>query len=1417
MATNTTPTVDSLVKDFGSFSESMIDFASVTYGEQTAANRVWSDFNISSFSRNWLELVAYMGDQLMFYLDVQGNQAYLSTATLPNAITRLAQQFGYEIPTQQAASGKVNFTTIGPYSIPSQYKVLSGTTEFFTTRAVSGNTSEEVEVDAIQGKLLNQSFVAAGAQNEQFILNDIDVIVDLNNPNIELRSPRFLVNGEEYSVRTTQLDSAPNSKVVIRSVDSRGKMILTAGDGILGRKLVPNESVNVTYRIGGGSVGNLQIGEIDTLSIGLTNVSGVTNATAFSGGVDLLSLDDIKRRIPLSLQTVAGAVDLAGYADILLANFPQVAKASSAINTTQRGVDLDVFVVPQGTSITNITDNQVLKDQLTDFLNKKKTVATKFLIKNAEGLQIDIELELNLRRDASRTALQAEIQNALLALFDLNTGGADGTGTQFAQVVKVSDVFDVLKTIDGISRFEIKKFTCIPRVEAIVGSPNQSFEISEVEVYPNVGVNEWAVLTDQITSPEPANGQIAYTVHKRTLAEATTLAEDSITDSNLDLTLVTGTGIIVNNTEVTDPKNVFQIGQHNGQLLIDSSNNIWLVANTKSKSIVVSAPALNNASITVVANGAYSVVQSFLGKKVAISGLSFTIIYNSKNTFYSPAASFNLIATIGDDFFLDEEQANVGTYGVPVSIVGITPAGAVPGDLVQLDFNGNPNLSGIDNTFVFSDRTGEQFDITTIADNSQSVATYNNFSSLDSQLTLTDTGVNQSLSQEILAESSLSNAFLEAKVYLRKNSSPSGNITVELRSDNAGSPGSLIVASNPVATAILPPSGFNFIAFTFPTAVSLVANTKYHLVVQGDNAYRISYAGLAGSVDVGKDGTSPSYHAATTAANTLQINANNFTVQGTSSGTIQVVDNSIRSMQLAKGSITLLENLFAGGEHRFIINSVSLKAVAGVPGVNEFQIGGSITATRDNLKAAIDASLIGIVTTTSVSTDAIELTAADNVTYRGEAGNAITLVVLDPGAATFQLSGSTLNTGLDGDSITVKSPEYLNNSLVAYTYNSANGIVQYGGSVDLSSVLAGDLFHDASSEFTIISVDDLNNRVTLATALTISNVLDADGLSGSIYGNNRFEFGVSGLVVGATANATATNLAAAILALAGVGATALTDTVTVTSDVSGVIGNNIKLSKTDLGTSNFTLSGDNLSGGTNSDKITVGATILEASLTPGVNKFVVDALVVNTIENLRFAIDGLAAVGATTNSNIITISSATQGSAGNLIALSVSQTIANNVTAGGSTLIGGQDKFALLTYNGSVWTYASPESVAIFEVVISVDNIFVVSKSDANGLQILPQLSIQGAIDSALGKRYYSDAGEVSFLIATKTPNAYIIGADDTDLYGLGTVNGNANSRVDYFIFRTSKYEDDITNLRDKEIPVLITDNIKMTLLGGVN
>ena len=84
--------IDYIQKDFDSAVDAMITFATVNFGPGTSANRLWTNFNTDSFSRNWLEIVAFMADVFFFYFDNQATQTYLQTATIRSAVRNIADQ-----------------------------------------------------------------------------------------------------------------------------------------------------------------------------------------------------------------------------------------------------------------------------------------------------------------------------------------------------------------------------------------------------------------------------------------------------------------------------------------------------------------------------------------------------------------------------------------------------------------------------------------------------------------------------------------------------------------------------------------------------------------------------------------------------------------------------------------------------------------------------------------------------------------------------------------------------------------------------------------------------------------------------------------------------------------------------------------------------------------------------------------------------------------------------------------------------------------------------------------------------------------------------------------------------------------------------------------------------------------------------
>ena len=90
-------------RDFESIKDDLINYAKVYYPD------TYQDFSEASFGSLLMDMVAYTGDVLSFYLDYQANETYLDSAIEKKNLFSLAKQLGYKKPQAFTATGKCAF------------------------------------------------------------------------------------------------------------------------------------------------------------------------------------------------------------------------------------------------------------------------------------------------------------------------------------------------------------------------------------------------------------------------------------------------------------------------------------------------------------------------------------------------------------------------------------------------------------------------------------------------------------------------------------------------------------------------------------------------------------------------------------------------------------------------------------------------------------------------------------------------------------------------------------------------------------------------------------------------------------------------------------------------------------------------------------------------------------------------------------------------------------------------------------------------------------------------------------------------------------------------------------------------------------------------------------------------------------
>jgi hypothetical protein len=927
--------IDYIVKDFNSTVDGLITFATVNYGSGTSANRLWTNFNADSFSRTWLEIVAYVSDVLFFYFDSQATQAYLQTANIRSSVELIAHQFGYTPASATSASGKATFTVTGPVTIPRGFKVQASNGEqFYVVNPVNAISAGDIDADVLQGEIVQEQFVAEGLQAEEFGLRGPNVIRDLDNLNPADISPQVTVNGNSYTlvdsfIRSNGTDTPAvydslgnviggGGRVFTLDTRPDGTPYITFGDGIFGRKLQSGETVTINYRTGGGSAGNIAEDSLVTLIDSSPQVSAVTNNAEFSGGADEQSIEQLRELIPASLRTLERAVAEQDYSDILVANFSEVFAASTEANTQDPGVDLNIYVVPQGIGIPQISDNQLLKNKLTNFIDRRKTVTVQFQILDAFGIDALITLEVFISDTASKSTVSEAIKTAIQDFFDLDTGGADGFGINFAEQILLKDIANTIEDIPGIERFEIKRLSYRPRIDARIIGLVTEYNYSDVTIFPNVSESEWLLaasgsvtrtagtvlfsnvaltgftytsLTGELAYAFPVDlslvapgdqfrdganidfailsvdtvnstltlstgltvnntvananhGSIrsggtsyeALKVFKKLLVEATNLSVDSITDNNLDLSVVKSTATALSARVLLDNSKVYIPGQYatGDYYLVDANGNIWEIDFNDSNTLKTSISAVNDASVTTVASGDYKIVTKMTGRQITFQGSIFNIQFNSDNTLYSIGAQFSQIGTIGDSFAISTLQSNLGNAGIALDLVSYNAGTGV----VRL--NSSPDLLGVNSEYVLIDSDGQIFNIVGV-DNEPKPAVYYDSSNFNSGFILQDSGLGSQIGQGF--EVPATDVYAIVSFYLKREGNIVGNLVAKIVDDDgSGLPdlGSVVAVSDPVVVTDISDTGYEKVVFSFTTPPTLTIATPYHVVLGSDPAYAAS-------------------------------------------------------------------------------------------------------------------------------------------------------------------------------------------------------------------------------------------------------------------------------------------------------------------------------------------------------------------------------------------------------------------------------------------------------------------------------------------------------------------------------------------------------------------------------------------------
>ena len=240
-----------------------LDFSSIKNNLKTflQSQDVLKDYNYDGSALNvLLDVLAYNTQYNAYYLNMVANEMFLDSALLRNSVVSQAKLLGYTPKSIRAPEALINLTV---NNVTDSSLTLPKYTNFMS-EAVDNRNYNFVNVDSLtvnvannqaifsnvslkQGNAVNLSFLVNESQNPKFVFPIRYANVDTTTLRVTVQNSSTDNTYEIYNLADDYLTLNGNSLVYFLQESTDGYYEVYFGDGILGKKLINNNVVNVSF------------------------------------------------------------------------------------------------------------------------------------------------------------------------------------------------------------------------------------------------------------------------------------------------------------------------------------------------------------------------------------------------------------------------------------------------------------------------------------------------------------------------------------------------------------------------------------------------------------------------------------------------------------------------------------------------------------------------------------------------------------------------------------------------------------------------------------------------------------------------------------------------------------------------------------------------------------------------------------------------------------------------------------------------------------------------------------------------------------------------------------------------------------------------------------------------------------------
>lgn len=426
------------------------------------ATDAWRDTYNSSTGQMLIQLLAYVGNLVLFYVERRAEESYIDTAQNFSSVINLVKLINYLPKRKTSATGALTLTLDAVLAkivyIPKYTECqTAGGTKYLTnedTAILKGATSVSPEI--IQGELVELEYVSDGDVDQKYNVNDIGVedSASLSNPSL-----RVYIDGVEWT-RVTSFIGSVNTSLHYRVISELdGTISIVLGNNIKGAAPPAGDVIAIKYVKSDGIDGNVySINVVTTLnntiydedSAVVTTIS-VTNSALILGGDDAEDIDEVKYEAPRVFSTGERAVtredfiaileNFAGVANVNVWGENEVAEAAGtsvdyeSLNKVYISIILQEWQIP----------DDDFKDTLSAVVYDQSMLTVKYEFDDPDIILVFPLLDVVVTAGYSLSATQTAIETELAAQFLL------GSTTKLGMMMKYSNIIGALDELVSVA------------------------------------------------------------------------------------------------------------------------------------------------------------------------------------------------------------------------------------------------------------------------------------------------------------------------------------------------------------------------------------------------------------------------------------------------------------------------------------------------------------------------------------------------------------------------------------------------------------------------------------------------------------------------------------------------------------------------------------------------------------------------------------------------------------------------------------------------------------------------------------------------------------------------------------------------------------------------------------------------------